>query len=883
MPAPHPSVRSSVVVERPRLFDRLSSGLDAGLTLVSAPAGSGKTVLLRSWIDAAGLGERTAWVSVEPDERDGQRFWLSVVEALRAAGVHEGLDNLVPTPGLVATSVVDRIVAAAASLDAPVVLVLDDLHHLADPSAMAGLDDLLARRPPMLRVVLVTRHDPALNLHRRRLAGELAELRGRDLWFDTVDAAQLLAAAGVALPDAAVVSLVERTEGWAAGLRLAALSMARDPDPQRFLATFSGSDRAVADYLFAEVLARQPDAVRTMLVRTSILDRISGPLADAVAGAPGSERILLELEDEGAFVYAIDAQRTWFRYHALFADLLRLELRRTEPEAIPGLHRAAAAWLAERGDPVAAVRHAEAAQDWATAGDLLARHGFTMALDGSFARVRALLDAFPPDALAAPEIAALLAYGEVIRPSFDTAEEYLALAQRHASEVREGCRRTFDALIATTRLTMARWRGDARSVADDVRPLLEPADARDVRDVAVTNDLRAVAVMSLGIVELWAGAGDEAEQHLREAVELAGRIGRPYVEMGSRGHLTVAVGRRSLSDARREAEATLAMMERYGWESEPVAPMVFAAMAAIDAWRARFDDASAWLDRAERLLGPGAEPAKALFVRSTRALELVGRGRLADAAAVLGDARAIHEAMVSPDPIGVQARGIEVQALVRLGRLDEARAVLATATEAEQAHAETRNGVAAVRLAEGDPRAAMDALTPTLAGDAVVVRDTSVINALLLAALAHEALGEATRAEDDVERALDLAERDGVVLPFVIVPVAPLLERHPRHRTAHAALLGSVLDVLGGGALAPWRDGPPTLQEPLTESELRVLRYLPSNLSAPEIAAEVFLSTSTVKTHMRHIYEKLGVHRRTEAVQLARELGLLGPSGRAGR
>jgi LuxR family maltose regulon positive regulatory protein len=239
--------------------------------------------------------------------------------------------------------------------------------------------------------------------------------------------------------------------------------------------------------------------------------------------------------------------------------------------------------------------------------------------------------------------------------------------------------------------------------------------------------------------------------------------------------------------------------------------------------------------------------------------------------------------MRSPDPLGTQARGIHVQVLVRLGRLAEARAVLDSASGAEHDHAETRNAQAAVHLADGDVRGAIEILAPVLSGAAPTVRDVSVINALLLDALARDAQAAAGAADDDIERALDLAEADALVLPFVIVPVRGLLERHRGHRTAHAALLATVLDVLFGAVPAVRREGAPVLAEPITDSELRVLRYLPSNLSAPEIADEVFLSTSTVKTHMRHIYQKLDAHKRSEAVERARELGLLGPSARPRR
>src|SRR5262249_6243565 len=268
------------------------------------------------------------------------------------------------------------------SLDERVWLVLDDLHELQADEAIRQVGLLLASAPPQLRVVLSTRRDQRLGLHPLRLEGELTEIRAEDLRFTLEESRALLKAAGVRLSDDALEWLVGTTEGWVAGLRLAALSLARDPDPERLAASFSGRERGVAEYLLAEVLERQPEEVTRLLLRTSILERVSGPLADRLTGRSGSERILMELEDAGAFVVALDPERTWCRYHSLSADLLRLELRRAAPQERPELHSAAAEWLAEHGHPVEAIRHAQAAEDWGLAAHLLADNWFALYLDG---------------------------------------------------------------------------------------------------------------------------------------------------------------------------------------------------------------------------------------------------------------------------------------------------------------------------------------------------------------------------------------------------------------------------------------------------------------------------------------------------------------------
>jgi LuxR family maltose regulon positive regulatory protein len=732
-------------------------------------------------------------------------------------------------------------------------------------------------------VVLSTRHDPPLGLHRLRLAGELTELRATDLRFALDETNELLCTAGIALSRAAVDSLQARTEGWVAGLRLAVLSLAGRPDPDRFVAEFSGSERTVADYLFAEVLQREPEPVRQLLLRTSILGRVNGSIADRLLGTEGSERILLELEDAGAFVYSIDRERSWFRYHNLLADLLRLELRRTEPAAVPGLHRVAAEWYAERGFPIDAIRQAQAAADWRYAGDLIGRFGFSISLDGSFATMRALLEPFPKEAFTNPELAAFLAYGEVIRPSLDTAASYIALAERHASEVPQDRLPLFEAMLTTARLTLARWRGDYSAAMRDMPALLEPSAAETVSQIAAENDVRAVALMTLGIVETWAGAGDDAEQHLREAADLARRIGRPYVEQGSLAHLAVAVARHSVSAGRDLALQTLDIQERYGWQSEPVVPIVFAVIGAVDVLQGRFDEAEPWLDRAEQSLRPNAEPAKEILVRYSRGLHRLGQGRATDALALFAEAQRLQSFLVAPDPLAISACALAAQTLAGLGDAAAAAAVLDTVSTAEREFAETRIALATIHLARRDPQAAVDALAPLRAGELPAIADYSRPNGFIVDAVARDRLGDSKAAEDDVERALDLAEPDALVLPFLLTPAREVLERHPRHRTAHAALLATILDVLAGSPVRARRGEQMELAEDLTESEIRVLRYLPSNLSAPEIAATVFLSTSTVKTHMRHIYEKLGAHKRTEAVERARELGLLGPSTRTRR
>src|SRR5215469_14756033 len=415
------------VVARPRLSGRLAA--QARVSVVSAPPGSGKTVLLRSWMSGTGVAGNAAWVPAGRGERDPQRFWLLVLAGLRATAPGAVLVRAVTAaPDLDGWALVERLLADLALLEDQVWLVVDDLHELG-AEALRQLELLVMRAPPGLRFVLATRHDVRLGLHRLRLEGGLAEIREPDLRFTVAEARELFDAAGVHLPE--VAPLVERTEGWAAGLRLAALSLAGHPDPGRLAAEFSGTERTVAEYLLAEVLDRQGEQVRRLLLRTSILERVNGELAGLLTGDQGGERILQDLEAANAFVVTVDTGRSWFRYHHLFADLLQLQLRRTEPDQVAALHQAAAGWLAGHGYPVEAIRHAQAAGDWDLAGRLLADHWPSLYLDGQAAVIHELLGGFPAGASAADaELAAVAAGDELARGSLEAAERYLGLAER---------------------------------------------------------------------------------------------------------------------------------------------------------------------------------------------------------------------------------------------------------------------------------------------------------------------------------------------------------------------------------------------------------------------------------------------------------------------
>jgi LuxR family transcriptional regulator, maltose regulon positive regulatory protein len=880
-----------------RLIDRgdLLAALDRAaarkVTIISAPAGSGKTSLLRSWAGRPGQRHRFAVVQVQRDQRDAQQFWLALLSAVRdACGTASGAEPTAPTPEFNGQAVVDRVLAELGDYRGPVVLVIDDLHELRSPEALAQLGRLLTSLPPHAHAVLATRRDQRLQLDRLRLAGELAEIRGAELRFTEREARDLLGASGIALSEAAAALLHQRTEGWAAGLRLAAISLAGHPDPERFVAEFSGSDRTVAEYLVAEMLERQSGDVQELLLATAPLDRVNGELADLLAGRPGSERILLDLEDANAFVVSLDPGRTWFRYHHLFADLLRLELRRRRPEQVPGLHRRAAQWFARHGQVTDAIRHTQAAGDWHDAARLLADHAFGLTLDGQAQSMQALLRAFPPGADHS-ELALVRAGSCLVAGRLDETAAHLAVAQAHAQTAPPERRPGLHVAVASLKLSLAARRGDLADVVEQVRFLSSPAAGHSAEDTELDTELRAVALMNLGTVEAWSLGLADAERHLREGAVLARQIGRPFLEVSCLAQLGFAAKIHPFPVTKARCREAITAAERHGWGAEPLITPALVTLAGAMIWTGDLDEGERWLQRATRALQADAGPGIRVLIHIVGGMLQAGRGRLHAALKEFSAAEGLRSKLVGSHALASQVTGWMLGIQARLGRPGEARAFLATLDDERVRSGEIGNARATIALAEGDPAAALRALRDVLDSTAPVIGYLTVIEAQLLAGLAHRELGDQRAAHQAAERALALAEPDRPVLPFLMTDSRKLLEALPRRQTAHAALLTDILDVMqdvmphvrhnaGQDAgqvesLAPGGQHPSPPAEELSPGELRVLRYLPTNLSRPEIATELSVSPNTVSTQIRSIYAKLGVRGRSAAVQQARELRLL--------
>jgi LuxR family transcriptional regulator, maltose regulon positive regulatory protein len=867
---------------KPRLIGRgdLLAALDRAVakkvTIISAPAGSGKTSLLRAWADRPGQPYRLAVMQVQRDQHDAQQFWLALLSAVRQASAPTSrTEPPAATPDFNGRAMVDRVLSELADLRGLLILVIDDLHELISPDALAQLTRLLTNLPGDAHAVLATRRDLPLHLQQLRLAGELAEIRAADLRFSERETRELLDASGVALSDAGAALLHQRTEGWAAGLRLAVISLAGHPDPELFVAEFSGSDRTVAEYLIAEMLERQPDDIKDLLLRTSVLDRVNGELADLLTGRQGSERILLALEDANAFVVSLDPERTWFRYHHLFADLLRLELRRALPAEVPGLHRRAADWLIQHGHIADAIRHTQAAGDWPGAARLLADHSFSLTMDGQAQTVRALLRAFPPGAPADnPELALIRAGLNLARGRLDEAAAHLAVAESHAETTPPDRQRRLRVAIASLKLSLATRRGHLASVTEQAKFLDSPVTGQSDEDIALDNDLRAVALMNLGTVEASLALAD-AERHLREGAVLARENGRPYLEVRCLAQLAFASRVRPFATTRRRCQEAIALAERHGWGLEPWIAPALITLAANLVWTGEFGEGERWLQRTERALQTDTGPDIRLLVHIVSGMLQAGRGRRHEALREFSAAEHLGSQLADSHALASQVTGWLLATQARVGLPGEARASLAALDDERAGSGEVGNARAVICLAEGDPAAALATVTDVLGGAAPVIGYVTLVETYLLAGLAHRELGDQRAAHQAAERALGLAEPDRLVLPFVMTGSGELLEALPRHETAHAALLADVRDVMRGSSLAAKDQSSSPPAEELSPTELRVLGYLPTNLSRPEIASELSLSVNTVNTHVRNIYAKLHARDRSSAVQRARELRLL--------
>ncbi|MEU8047197.1 LuxR C-terminal-related transcriptional regulator [Micromonospora echinofusca] len=937
-PAPPPEP----LVLRPRLLRALDEGTAGPVTLVRAPAGWGKTTLLASWFRAAdeagahrgrvGEGPVTAWVSVEAGD-DGNRLWAYLAAALRAATAPADDAPYPPVPDRPPRpDQLEVLAAALAARERPVLLVLDDLHRITDPAALTGLEFLLRHAEQRLRLVVGARAGMPLAVHRLRLAGELTEIGPDELAFTGDEVADLLTAHAVALPAAGVRRLRERTGGWPAALRFAALALRDQPDPARWAEQFGGDQPDVAGYLREEVLAGLDPDARDVLRRSAVADAVCAGLADALTGRTDAGQTLAGLAGDGGLLRRDDSRPPWYRCPELLTDLLHAELGRLPADELRDLHLRAADWYADNGRPADGLRHALAGGDHGRAAALfVSRWPELIPYDRDTPAGRAPAPP-PPEAVRRdPELGLACAAERARAGDVTAATGHLRGAVEAARTLPAPRRDRFRRLVTALELTLARLSGDpgavraaaARLLATRPAPPAPSPSPGEPRGAAAEDaDVRAVAGTALGLTDLADGDLPGAALAFARSLSAAREAGRPRTELvcASRAAVLHAV-RGELRAAETLARDALAMPPCHGWSCREDCAHAYLALALVALHRDQPEEAEANL----ALAGPATgEPVVGAVAALCRAYLLRDAGDLPEGHRVLAEAR---ERLTDRPRAGELAHwllAVEADLRAARGDLTAARDLLAdpvrdTAAPApsppppapapHQAVADPSSAgpsssvsrspsaapsraaappsavdpwlavaLARVEVRAGDPRAAGYALpdweAPEAAGWPLPVRlDAAVLDA----ALARRA-GDDRRAGRLLERALDLAGPEGFRRPFTRAEpgVRDLLAAHLDAGTAHWP---TVSDLVRGADApaerAPAERGAAALDEPLTERELTILRYLQSILSNVEIAAELSLSVNTVKTHVRNIYRKLDATRRREAVRRARDLHLI--------
>jgi LuxR family maltose regulon positive regulatory protein len=884
-------------VPRPRLVAALSEGMARGRVLVCAPAGSGKTALLADWV--RGGGRPVAWLGLDAGDSDPARFWRYAVAALDQArpGLAGRVGPLLGPPppssleGLV-TAVINEL--AAQPGDSEVLLVLDDYHLIDSGPVHESVAFLLENLPPGLRVVVSSRADPPLPLARLRARGQLAELRAAELRFTAEEAAALLAeAAGPDLPGTVVAALTARTEGWAAGLQLAALSLRGQADPAGFVAAFSGSHRFVLDYLADEVLDGQTGQVRAFLLETSVLERLSGELCDAVTGRAGSQAMLADIERAGLFLVPLDQVRGWWRYHHLFADLLRVRLEAQQPGRVRALHRAAAAWCEEHDLADDAARHALAAGDATWAARLVERHVEMLLGRGEGATLRRWLSALPAESVRdRPRLYLAQAYGaamgfqlEALEALLDDADRAFAVSGDEPYEPPAGRAASvlanLPAGIALLRAVLARLRGDAALAADCNRAALAELGEDDWL-------MRSFVRWNQAVADWQGGRLGPAERGL--AVVLAERRAADEFFAGF-------LAMRSCYDlgevqrAQGNLDAALATYRQALEEAGESSQTAHAGMAHVGLAQVLYErnELTAAFDHATR----GVTLCRQLAFTTPLATGLAMLARIRQAE---GDAAGALEAMgeagqleLSPQVIAllnpVRTRLLLAQGDVAAAAQWAKAAGLSPDDEPDYPREPEHLVLARVLLAQNDPGPALTLLRRLLDAAVSQGRTASIIEIQALRALALAAHGDHAGALGALTEALTLARRHGYVrvLADEGAPMRALLAElsaaGPGESRVDPGYLAALLHACGqADAVPPQRRAVavrPGLAEPLTDRELEVLRLIAAGKSNQRIAHDLVVALDTVKKHVTHVLGKLGAANRTEAAARARELGLI--------
>ncbi|MDQ0989524.1 LuxR family maltose regulon positive regulatory protein [Streptomyces sp. V3I7] len=888
-------LRPATFLRRERLAAHLDEALRTPLTLVNGAAGAGKTLLVADW--AASVGRPVAWLTTDAAGQRRGVFWAYVLQALRVCDAPvSGEIGFPADPERVDHGLLARLAAELSGRERPALVVLDAYDHVTDPEIAEQLEFVLHHAGQGLRLIIVTRTEPLLPLHRYRAAGDLTEIRGAELAFTPDEAAQLFEAHGLRLPAPAVSALVERTGGWAAGLRLCALAALGQPDPETYLKEFEAGRSAVADYLLAEVLKRRPVETQDLLLRVSVLERFRPDLADRLTGRTDAEPLLAELHRENAFVE--DLGHSWYRVHPLFGEILRAHLRVRAPGLEPELHARAARWLRASGHLPETLAHGAAAGDW----EFTAR-----ALVDDLALGRFLTG------LHSHDLAELFAGmgPEPVSPATDLVRAARDLARGDLDRGTGWLRRAADALDHRGR-SDAGLGPDAGSTDPDGdaayglaaaqvgRALLESFAARltgapdlaeraaataeewrrDVRADLVGKhpEVDALLLTHLGGTRLWAGRLDHARAALSTVAERPDGAATALPAAAALCHLAlIDYAEGWIGRAERRALEAANGAERFGLPGWPGSGIGRLVLAAVAVERDELDRAEALLDderdaREDADAREDQDPLTAATRALVTARLLLARGHLRAAAQAAQPA-------ASADPLSPWAQGqaASIAAAVHLaeGRPEAAAEVLGQAPDRQRQPACVLQE-ARVRLAQRDPGAALD-LLDTLRGPHSQGRTgpALTVRATLVRAEAAAQAGDLVTARGLLARALSRARRDSLRRPFHeagpwtrrLLDSAPPWQPAASRRTAPVP----VVRPTGPEDAAP----PPALVEELSRRERDVLERLARVMSTEEIAADLHVSVNTVKTHLKSVYRKLAVNRRGEAVRRARESGLL--------
>lgn len=883
----HVPTRRPGTVARQRLVSALDGALRAAFTLVSAPAGFGKSTLLADWLaDIPARTSAVAWVSVDERDDDPALFWAYVLAAIQeAAGNGDGAAVLPLSPSSI-ESALTAMLNDLGRMPRDMVLVLDDLHLVTDPAVHEGIAFLLEHRPPQLHLVVATRVDPPLPLSRWRVRGELLEVRAADLRFSAEEsAAYLNGAMGLSLSPHDLATLDGRAEGWIAALQLAALSMQGRDDAGAFIAEFAGDDRYVVDYLVEEVLERQPEDVRAFLLETSVLERLTGALCDAVTLREDGRGQLIALERANLFLIPLDDRRRWYRYHHLFADVLRAHLVEERADTVPELHLRASLWFSEHGDAPAAVEHALAGGHLEQAADLMERAMPTMRRERRSAELLRWVRSLPDEVVRARPVLGLAFVGALAQASqFDTVEQRLAVVEESVQAgdghwpaqvppgvvvVDEEGWHSVPAGLEVYRAALALRKADLAAAAAHAREGLALAPQ--------TDDLTRAAAGALGGLASWArGDLSGAETAYREAVAGLHRAGFVADVLGC----CLALGdlRRTLG---RPGDAERLYRWALGLSDPAVPPRGTADMhVALGVAALERDDLTATaehLDAAQQLGEHRGLPQNPYRSRVAQARLLEVRGDLDGALALLDEAERVYDGDYSPEVAPVPA--VRARLHIRRGELRKAEAWArerGLSPEDEPTYLREYEHITLARLLlarrdNASCAAATGLLARLRAAADAGLRAGSVLEIDVLQALAAQTRGDVPAALDALRGAVTLAEPEGLV--HVVsdegLPITTLLRAFTKQDPAFP--YARHLLAADTGVTPSLQD----LVDPLSDRELDVLRLLASDLDGPDIARELSVSLNTMRTHTKSIYSKLGVTSRRAAIRRAHDLGVL--------